>query len=55
MCRRALDAMLGSQEAFDAIWCAERVESAEQDVAEFDDDGRNQSTGRPPRIMRSRS
>jgi len=33
--------MLGSQEAFDAIWCAQRVENAEQDLAEFDDDGRN--------------
>ena len=39
--RRALEAMLGSQQAFDAILAAERVESAEQGLAEFDDDGLN--------------
>ena len=39
--RRALNTMLGSQLAYDAILAAERVESAEQDLAEFDDDGRN--------------
>ena len=39
--RRALETMLGSQLAFDAILAAERVENAEQDLAEFDDDGRN--------------
>ena len=39
--RHALMSMLGSDEAMEAILAAEKVESAEQDLAEFDEEGRN--------------
>lgn len=39
--RRALEVMLGSQVAYDAIDAAITVEEAERDLAEFDDEGHN--------------